>query len=245
MGAIYINQTKFLIKMIKRGLSHIEFIISFVIFIGFILFAFVFFNPLQSERTLKSSMDYAWIEVARETQEKIEFYSVSINSSVLEDKVAIKISGIPSGYNSSVEDVDGNFVESYFDQDGVNFDRRGKNFFRIKYSPIFQNGQNVIAGSKLNGNEYYISSSNSEKIYFEKLFLELNKSYFSDYSSLKKKINLPNRVDFGFVVKFKDYEIVALKEIPEGLEVLSKSDRIEVIRNQNLREYAEVRVLVW
>ena len=238
---MYINETKFLSTMMKRGLSHIEFVISFVLFIGFVLFAFVFFNPLQSQRTLKSSMDYAWIEVSQETQEKLDTYSVYIFSA--SGDVALDISDVHNSYNASVEDVDGNIIETYTDASGeVNFNTNGKEFFRIKYSPALLNG-NTLSGTP--PNQYSISSSTSEKIYFESLLLNLNDTYFLDYEGLKQKINLPNRVDFGFVVKFGDVDVLAVNEIPEGVEVLSRSDRIDVIRNSGKRERAELRVLVW
>ena len=241
---MYINETKFLSTMMKRGLSHIEFVISFVLFIGFVLFAFVFFNPLQSQRTLKSSMDYAWIEVSQETQEKLDTYSVYIFSA--SGDVALDISDVHNSYNASVEDVDGNIIETYTNDMGLaNFDSTGNKFFRIKYSLALPKGDKVINGPVLADGEYSISSSTSEKIYFESLLLKLNDTYFSDYDVLKQKINLPNRVDFGFVVKFGDIDVLAVNEIPEGVEVLSRSDRIDVIRNSGKRERAELRVLVW
>ncbi|MEK6909148.1 MAG: hypothetical protein AABX23_03795 [Nanoarchaeota archaeon] len=231
--------------MSKKGLSHIEFVISFVIFIGFVVFAFVFFNPLQSQRTLKSTMDYAWIEVSEETKEIVETYAISIDSSQLVPSiVSLKIPGISMNYNATVEDEDGVIIETYKNNGFVHFDRNGTYFFRIRYSPIIKNSPASINGQSIE-NKYFISSSDTEELYFESLFLELNRSYFSNYTELKRELNLPNRLDFGFAVQFSDSQIMSLNEIPDNVEVLSKNDRIEIIRNSGRREYADIRVLVW
>lgn len=233
--------------MNKKGLSHIEFVVSFVIFIGFIVFAFVFFNPLSSQRTLKSTMDYAWIEVSEEGKEEVETYSVSINALNNLD-LKIRIDDVPIGYNASVEDVDGLPISTHRDSAGIVYFSRNSiddRFFRIRYAKSLTDSRPPIpAATDLTGN-YGISSSEVKDFYFEKLFLELNNSYYMNYSELKEELNLPNRMEFGFIVKFEDSEIRAVNEIPADIEVLSKNDRVEIIRASGKREYAEVTVLVW
>lgn len=230
----------------RRGLSHIEFVISFVIFIAFIVFTFVFLNPLQSNRTLKSTLDYSWIELGDSTKSYLETYSVAINPIVTQNKIAIDINGIPSNFNASVEDSRGIIISSYMDSNGyVHFSRPQDNFVRIKYSKEFPNVPATL-GTLLTPVDYTISSSNSEQLHFEKLLKDLNRSYFSDYNALKTDFNLPNRVDFGFGVRFGDgVEIRAIKEIPKDVEILSKRDRVYVVRESGVKEYADVSVVVW
>ncbi len=236
----------------RRGLSHIEFVISFVIFIAFIAFAFAFFNPLQSNRTMKSTLDYAWIEIDSVTKSDLETYSISIGSSISQgDPIAINILGVPVNFNASIEDVDGNLINSYKFGTEVNFENPAGNFVRIKYSPVFSNGLFLDGELLDDGNsggprQYTISSSEIEELNFEVLFDDLNKSYFSNYTGLKKQFNLPNRVNFGFVAKFNEtYEITAMNKIPEESEVLSKSERIQAVSKSGLKEFVDLRVLVW
>ncbi len=233
--------------MNKKGLSHIEFVVSFVIFIGFIVFAFVFFNPLSSQRTLKSTMDYAWIEVSQEGKEKVETYSVSI-SPLNNLDLKLRIDGVPLNYNASVEDVDGVPISTHRDSAGIVYFTRNSiddRFFRIRYAESLVDSRPPIPlATDLTGN-YGISSSEVKDFYFESLFLKLNNSYYTNYSELKEELNLPNRMEFGFIVTFGDSEIRAVNEIPTGIEVLSKNDRVEIIRESGKHEYAEVIVLVW
>lgn len=234
--------------MHKRGLSHIEFVVSFVIFIGFLVFAFVFFNPLQSQRTLKSTMDYAWLEVSQEGRESMESYSVSIgNLNPLGLKIVID--DVPLEYNASVEDLGGNILLTHRDSNGiVYFTRNSINdrFFKIRYASSFEDTGPAINGAGDLQGQYGISSSEVKDIYFEKSFLELNSSYYSDYIELKEDLNLPNRMEFGFIITFDNSrQIRAMRDVPEGIEVLSKNDRVEIIRENGMHEFAEVTVLVW
>lgn len=232
--------------MNKKGLSHIEFVVSFIVFIGFIVFAFAFFNPLSSQRTLKSTMDYAWIEISQHGREEAETYSISISNSFVQPLMNIFVDGVPLEYFAKAEDFYGNPLPTFRDTNGIVFLDRGINqFIRITYSKSIQNGLPISGTTPIGNTQYVISSSEVKELYSEKLFLDLNQSYYSDYSALKQELNLPNRMDFGFVITFQDSQINAINQIPEGVEVLSKNDRIEIIRSSGKREYAEVRVLVW
>lgn len=229
----------------KRGLGHVEAVITLVIFIGFLIFAFTFFSPFRTSRTLTSTLDYAWREVTDFTSENIETYSVVIDSSA-PPIVLIAIPGTDDR-NATVLDSSGKSVQSYTDKTGVHFGKPSDNFAVLQYSNNFDKGDSSISGNLLSSDSYIISSSDSKSVRFENLFMNLNNTYYSDYLSLKKDFNLPNRVDFGFSVFFSDGKrIDAYKDIPEGVEVLSKNDRLEIIRIQNGKnEYAEVNVKVW
>ncbi|MEK6847098.1 MAG: hypothetical protein AABY16_02940 [Nanoarchaeota archaeon] len=227
----------------KRGFGHVEAILSFVIFIAFLVFAFIFFSPFQSGRTLTSSLDYAWREVADASNIDLEIYSVYINSA--NQIIAIAIPGAPA-MNATVEDSNSNAVASYTDLSGnVNFQKPPNNFVRIKFGEDFVQG-NLISGILLANTEYTVSSSETNKVFSEKKLFDLNASYYAGYSTLKTNFNLPNRVDFGFTVGLSNINISASKEIPENVEVLSKNDRVAVVRiPSGVIEYADVGVFVW
>ena len=231
----------------KRGLGHVEAILSFVIFIGFIVFAFVFFSPFQSNRTLKSTLDYAWREVYDFANIDLETYSVYITDTNAPSIVALAISGAPAGLNATVEGSSGNLVQSYTNSNGlVIFSKPADRFARIKFGPDFGAGNSII-GIVIPPQSYTVSSSETKKYFSESRLLGLNSTYNADYNVLKKQFNLPNRVNFGFSLTFSDgTKIAASKEIPKNAEVISQTDRAAVVRiNGGLIEYAEMRVFVW
>lgn len=231
--------------MFKRGLSHLEFVISFIIFIAFLVSAFVFFNPLQSNRTLKSTMDYAWIEISKETKKEVDTYSILLDQRVTAPVVGISIEGINVGYNASVKDSSGNVINSYTQNGVVYFDRPADRFVRIEYSKGFRNGA-VKSGGQISSGDFYVSSSENSEIYFQDLFENLKDEYYANYTQLKRRLNLPSRVEFGFKVVFNNgTEISALKEIPSSLEVLSRSDKVGVILSSGEKQSADLLVMVW
>ena len=228
----------------KRGFGHVEAILSFVIFISFIVFAFVFFSPFQSNRTLQSTLDYAWREITDVTEQDLKTYSLVIDSSA--PIVAIAIPGV-SGFNASVQNSSGSAVPSYTDSAGaVHFQKPINSFARILFAPRFTAGT-TLTGVLLPAANYSISSSENSPARFEQLALDLNATYFANYTGLKKQFNLPNRVHFGFSFKFIDgSEIRASREIPENAEVLSRDDRLSIVRASSKNvEYADVSVFVW
>src|SRR3989344_9185095 len=113
----------------KRGFSHVEAIISFVIFIAFLVFAFVFFSPFQSGRTLRSTSDYAWREVAGATEQPLEIYSVVIGTLIPVGNIGITIPGVPAGISATVEPSNGNPIDSYTDSSGIVYFLKPSNNF--------------------------------------------------------------------------------------------------------------------
>ena len=66
-----------------------------------------------------------------------------------------------------------------------------------------------------------------------------------DYFALKEQFNLPGRVNFGFSFEFDNKTISSEREIPSGLDVFSKVDRVEVLRENGEVEYADFTIKVW
>ena len=233
----------------KRGLGHIEAILAFVLFIGFLIFAFYFFSPFSGgNRLLDSSIDYAFREININTSIDMESYSVVINNDVnLTGSIAgIQINTGVSNARVKVEDSQGNEVSSGFSEGIVYFEKPENNFTIIRFSEDFIDGGEE-SGTILTEENYSISSSERKKLVSEKKFLELNSSYYGNYLELKKYFNLPNRVDFGFILEFSASDrIVAERPIPENLEVISNRERVEVIRNENGDiVFADLIIMVW
>ncbi len=228
----------------KGGFGHVEAVLTLVIFIAFIASAFIFFNPFRTNRTLSSTLDYAWREVSGYSKEIVDSYSVVLKPTTPQF-ITLSIPGAPQK-NASVLNSSGSPI-SYFNIDAkINFVKPRDNFVVIQYANNLNNGDPPIIGTVITENDYSISSSDSAELIFENKLLNLNYSYYSDYVELKKQFNLPNRVDFGFWVQFSDgFKIIALNNISSEIEIQSKRDKILIVRKSGKREYAEVIVQVW
>jgi hypothetical protein len=220
----------------KRGIGHIEIIMSFVMFILFLGFAFYFFSPFQSGRTMKSSLDYVFDEIVQEASITLESYSV-----VLEGGCGVvNISSETSG-KVLIFDKDGNSLGGLRELDSFCGFGNPEGFITILISEEFP--QNAGPCPALGAPCSNISSSNNEFAISNKSFYELVVRYDSDYFMLKDDFNIG--VDFAFSLVFDDGTgNFAEKEVPANLEVLSNKDRVKVITTEGF-VFADLIVKVW
>ena len=89
--------------MEKRGLSHIEVILSFFIFVSFVLFAIYFFSPSKTSRIVDSSLSYTLDEVKKNISVELESFSVILNSSTQGDDLAsVEIKGVADNTDNKI-----------------------------------------------------------------------------------------------------------------------------------------------
>lgn len=241
--------------MQKRGLSNIEFILSFVLFVGFVIAALYFFNPVRDVKVLESSKSYVIGELTRNTTIELDSYSVKImpaadaSRSTSEGVIAVNIPGIASAKNVRVEDYYGNKINSSRAGDNVYFNiETGKNtvnFTIIKFSEDFIAGN--VSGRPLPDARYYkIASSSTSNVMSEKRLRQMNDIYYNDYLLLKKQLGIPTEVDFAFELEFPNgYKISATRDIPVRAEVFAENNIKEVLREDGTTEFANFMVKIW
>ena len=96
--------------------------------------------------------------------------------------------------------------------------------------------------------EFELASSSSRRIISEKRAIELSKSYSDSerYQQLKEQLKLPPIMDFSFVFSFSEEDFVrAEREVPAGVEVFSKIERVEVLRENGSVVFADFSVAIW
>lgn len=240
--------------MDKRGISHVEVLLSFLIFIGFVIFALYFFNPGNTSRVVGSSMDYIFSEIEDEVFVAVESYSISINDigRALGDSITVEVKTKLSGWNVRVENWRGDAIPSRREGDLVHFRKSGvvygggKGFVVVKISEDYEPYSGAVGGSLHDETIYEIASSNTDRVVSEKRFKDLKSRYETDYINLKEEFNLPGRVEFGFRLRFDDgSEIIAENEIPNGVDVFSELKRVEVLRENGEIKFADLFVKIW
>jgi len=237
--------------MEKRGISHIDVVLSFVIFIVAVGFALFFFNPGDNTRLIDTTLDYSFREISQNTSTEIETYSVILDNSLMiadsAGTIAINFSGTTG--MTRVESYDGLVLESTNDGSFVYVNSPSGwaniDFIFVEFGDEFN--ESSVFGPH-DTNYYEIGSSNVRKVISESELLDLNSSYYNDYRGLKsqKNFNLPGRINFGFSLIFDDGSlIIAERVIPAGLEVFSRTERVEVLRVNGETQYADLMVKLW
>ena len=236
--------------MEKRGAGHVEMILAFVLFVGFVGFALFFFRPTNTDRLVDTTLTYAFSEIEKNTSTEMDVFGVK-RSEGSPDKIIIRVetSEISDVKNVRAEDVDGNVLPS--ERNGINVELHweGEEFAFLKFNEDFDEGnipKRRGGGPLVHDESYYeIISSNSREVFSEKRFLGLKDSYEQDYYDVKKKFNLPNRVNWGAVLVLSDNVIRMEREIPEGLDVFANSKRLEILRSDGTLEFGELSVKIW
>lgn len=242
--------------MERRGATHIEVILSFIIFAAVVGFALYFFNPAGADRLADTTLSYAFREIEENTSTEVLMYSILIDRELLQDlenpeTVAFNIIGIGDELNIIGENSDGNLFRgrkvgeiSYLNAPEGTW--QSGDLVYLKFSEDFEEVNFDTTNIVLNEDIYEISSSRISNLISEKRFLALNRSYHENYLELKKSFNLPDRVNFGFELSFADGSgIKAERDFPQEFEVYSDSKRVEVMRENGKAEYANLVVKVW
>jgi hypothetical protein len=233
--------------MKKKGASHTEIILAFLMFIAAVGLALYFFSPGNGERVADTYLAYSMNEITQRTSAKVEVFSVKINGErITEDVIAVPFSGVNG--NTQAATYDGSALPSYRTDNGFVHVSRGTNdwddidFITVSFSDAFDIGTQL--SGKHNETYYQISTSRETEVLSEKKLRDLAAEYNSDYENLRKEFNL--KAGFSFSLNYENgEEISAEKEVPTGLEVFSDVKRVEVLRESGKVEYADLMVSVW
>lgn len=198
----------------KRSQGHIEVMLSFVIFVGFLLFVFMFLNPFaktKSNQVIKNIQE----SVINEISDEIGKLSIIVNKTT------------DCYDNSKVLIYGDKFIEK------SEVPRK----YTIYYNNIFGTGGIPSCSAEL-GRNYSIGTYSKEKIVIYEKVQELKSNYTENYEDLKTSLGILN--EFIFELKKIDggVEIGVNKNIPAGIEVESVNIPIRVINSKaNISEY--------
>jgi hypothetical protein len=233
--------------MNKKGASHVEVIVSFIIFIGFIGAMFYFFNPSSSSKLADSSADYAFREINNNAKTTLDSVSVKINKNFIpsgQSVISIKITGLDANKNAIAKDYYGNRLNVGRQGDTFYLGWVNSDFAVIELNEEFPDGGTGSVG--LNESYYEIASSESRELLSENKIIAIKERYVSDYSKLRDDFNLPNRINWAFSLTFSSGQnITADVGEPQNAEVISNKKSVEVLRTDGKTEFADLQIKVW
>lgn len=237
-----------MIKTKKGAAAHMEIILSFVIFLVFVVFVLVFFNPLKKYPALTTNLD---------TTESIILDVVSINLTTvslnLNMSAAIPAAATPGDCFSLVlplpnkiiaKDENLNAVNARNNDPLIDFEFSGQKFYKIYSSNELVEDIPVGACSLLPASDYSLGVQKIEKkISYSKL-AKFNDDYTNDYEQLKMDLNLTN--EFNVAVKIgSEYLFKAEKYKPKSIEIMAKDVPIEILDENASIIYGIMNIQVW
>jgi len=247
--------------MNKRG-SHVDVIISFVIFISFIIFAYALLQPTlttqEGKTALANSLDTALVNnlsggnftiisfAARQSTLKgcLQLSSFLNNANINKSTLILRNStgAIFPVYNSS--------GDLYVD---VSSNQQSNYFFDIYYSSNF----NVIPSGTLSGcnvllqgsspNNYVIGqiSPTSQYIFDFNIFKLIN-SYNNSYISLRNWFNLSGADNFGFNFTYQNQTIIGTtSKIPPFTNAYAQSYPVLYVTGNKSIQSGLLTIRIW
>lgn len=242
----------------KKGVAHVEVIIAFILFGGFLFFGLYFFNPLNTSRVLDSTLYYAKDEIVKNITGKVEIYGLKVLP--VENDISPYYVKIPAAVFGDinlfrgvrVENNEGVAEQVYLEGGAIYFGRGSLGFVRFIFGDFTTHQtrylRDFVGRDGLLGPEQYVISSNDVRtVYSERAALVLADQYWRNYDQVKEQFNLPRRVDFDFSITTNGKTLVnATKEVPEQVEVYATQQRVEVIKNATGELlFADLNVRVW
>lgn len=208
----------------KRSQGHIEVMISFVIFIGFLIFTFIFLNPFARTEEPNYIMDNVQNGIINNISDYVGKLSIILNA---------------SGTCYNFPDSYGNNYKAVLEAD---------NKYIIYFHEMF--GSGTTKTLNCNGANYTLGVYSEEKMILEESLKKLKTSYETDaesYNNLKENLGITN--DFLFktrnLVGEEIAELSVNKNIPQGINVESREIPIRVINNSGYIKELILNIRMW
>lgn len=213
----------------KSGAGHLEMIISFLFFTGFVFFLLTTLKPYD-ETTLSSSV-IAGLYDSFEKNIHTNLTNVFLKANYLGSNPCFYIQ-LPSDlfeYNftrsltKNIYDVE---INSEFKGDNLNI-ASNENFYKISISPEFSNN-NLSSCEQLSN--YSLGSLIEQRVSSYNSLVNMSSRYETDYEGLRKDLNVPEVFDFAITCKELP-EINMTRLIPRLGDVVSNDYILEVLKD--------------
>jgi hypothetical protein len=224
----------------KRG-SHVEVIISFIIFVTFVVFLLSILIPAVTTNKDKENT-FTGVEIKVINKVSSNITSITVNLDNGDDCLDIaNIIGDLGEDNIVVKDYSGNTVEAYADGDSlqINPSSAEDTFFKIYYSKEFDN---LATGSGCSDIDYTLGLTKTEKYVFEKKVLDLINTNHED---LEAEFKIPESIDFGYGIVLSNGTILETKNQNVSTNVYIKDTPVEYVDTEGNIQEGYIRTKVW
>jgi len=235
-------------------------IISFVIFITFIVFLYVVVNPAVSTgESKKSVLDYIDSKITENVSANFTTASVDFtDANNPSNKYCVKLENLLlllSMYqpNIVVKNATENVQEAYEETYNLKINRktRSNRFFKIYHSPEFDRLSTNTAldcntpASLIHEVDYVIGSITVTKYAFERSLYELIDYYKTDYDKLKRDLTISPGSEFGFDFVQANGTVIGVGEPEKSVSIYAEEIPIQYVDNKANILSGFINIKVW
>jgi hypothetical protein len=253
--------------MRKRGMSHLEIILGFFLFIGAVVLGVTYARPFGKEAMPAAESQKILDEISGFASTTVEIYTAIVysGSMTIDNRtLTLNLSLSPDDNRTArVENASGSLIpakhvlpntplaalkgtESVF----VNWTRNGKaiKIYLGNEIPAYFPDSVDLDDKQIAWNPkfYNLSSVYSESVFLESKMQELTMQYASDYEGMKNALKVPATVDFNFKFTLDSGEIYeGQKNSTRRAEVFSYSISKDTLKNNSRRVGGKLEVNTW
>ena len=232
----------------KRGAGHIEMIISFVIFIGFLIFLFSVLNPLKKPAETPI-VDSVYNNLENNLIVQLTTVSLKIKETPAEGCIKISniklINDLNCNKKVKVKNKEGNSVLGYIDDNGIVIGG-AENFYTISCSEDFEEAGTLSCNGGVTN--YEIGIVTKRNLWSWKKIEEFKILYDNDLSGAKQKIGLSGN-EFGFVVSNLEggvvFDAYDKSKVPGGVDINAKSYPIDILMTDSKIKKHVINIIIW
>jgi len=233
----------------KRGVSHFEMIISFVFFIGFVFFLFLFLKPYDTTVLSGSVVTALYDTFEEETHTNLTSIFLKADYTGAENCFYIVLPDEIFAYaftNSRVTNLADTFRESDLEEvvegANLNIDEEGDVYYKVAISPEFDNG--TLLGCDEMIEPYVLGSKLERRVVSFSALEEMQERYNVDYESLKDDLKVPDAFEF-FIVSEELPEIDMKNFVSSSVDVITYDYIMEVLKADGEIVNARFTLGIW
>lgn len=234
----------------KDGISHVEIVFSFVLFVGAVFFIYFLLEPSIVTKNKPVSMEYLIEKIKNVSSANLTSVSVNVNSSSTGNCAQFQdfFSKVPASENFSVM---GNITYLNAKKPATGNDLfvelNSNNFFKVYISSELTNQTGAMASCTLliEGVNYSLGLVKTEKKIFVSKILNVIQEYEENYSNVKLELNVPHNVNFGFSFVYANGTSISTKEKIPNVDIYSEKSAIQYIDKNSHVEAGELIIRAW
>ena len=234
----------------RKG-SHVGVMISFMIFVAFVLFISVILEPaLKTNPDKKSLLESVEKKIIDATSSEMVTAALSIDST----STCVSIGSFISNFDA----YDGNIIKNQnkalissslssadFDTLYIKRNSNSEDFVKIYSSDSLPESdyETISCSSITEGTGYEATTKRDSYVFLDKI-IDLIDDYES-YGNFKSNLNLPNNTDVGFSFEFENGSIISTNETQPTTNIFVREKSIEYVdENANILS-GKLKTRVW
>ena len=225
----------------KKG-THVGIILSFVLFITFLMFMMVVLKP-SSEREAEKRYNIDLLKNSLLNKIEKEVYTVSISNSLARtDEDCISVSDEYSSSDFGTVNHLGENIGAVRSGDNIIAFWTGEPLIKISYSKGFQHLNNSEVSYCITGEIENIKQSNE---IFEESIKEIISNYSSDYEQVRTLLGIPQNEEFGIRFKYGNGTIIGNETRDIKSDIFVESFQVSYLDKFSNKKMGELILYAW